>query len=121
MSTWTAEHGPTRRDQLGRATSGILVATAVLAVAELALALTLAIANWIAWLGMTASERDDSWIEIAFLIAGMIAVPPIVAAILGGPAWAFRRNAFGLALAIGGLVVVGLPALLLMGGHFSWF
>jgi hypothetical protein len=107
MPTDTAQHA----DQSPRTTRGLLVATAAITIPQLAFAAFIAIATWVETAGMTPSERADAWAGIGYYVAGVLAVPPLIASVLGGSAWAVRRRPLGVGLAIGSLIVAGIPVL----------
>lgn len=102
---------PAPTDRTERTTKGLLVAATVLGVPQAALAAFIAVATWVEIAGMTSQERADSWAELGYFFAGILAVPPLLALLIGAGAWFGRRSALGTGLAIGAVAVVGLAGL----------
>ena len=103
--------GPVAPTDQTSTTRGLLIASIVVAVPQLAFAVLIVVYTWIDTAGMTARERADSWADIGYYIAGLIAVAPVVAGVLAGAAWGFRERVLGVALALCSLVVAALPVL----------
>ena len=101
-STTGTDHTP--------ATMGLLVAAGLAALPQLGFAAFLAVNTWIDTTGMSPRERSESWAELAYFFAAVIAVPPVVAGLLAGAAWATRQRAAGVGYAICALCVAGVPA-----------
>ena len=95
-------------DERARTTRWLVIATAVLAVPQLALAAYVAIVTWVELDQTTAAEQTDSWTELGYVVAAVVAVPPLVAAAVCVPAWVVRHRTLGAALAIVGMSVSGL-------------
>lgn len=112
MAIQTTAPSRTDGDQQARTTGGLLIATAVVALPQLALAVFIALSTWVELSEMTPAQRAESWAELGYLFAAVIAVPPVLAAALSGGAWSTRRRALGQGLAIAGLCVAGIPAAL---------
>lgn len=107
---------PAAPDQT-RVTRGLLIATAVVAAPQLLLALVVLGLTWAELSGMSPRERNDSYAELGYYVAGIMAVPPLGAGLLGLGAWAWRERSLGVGLAIGALVVASVAALF----YLRWF
>lgn len=103
--------GPVAPTDQTSTTRGLLIASMAVAAPQLAFAVLIVVVTWIDTAGMTARERADSWADLSYFIAGLVAVAPVVAGVLAGAAWGFRERVLGVALAICSIVVASAPVL----------
>lgn len=79
-----SQHLPASTDRTD-ATRGLLIAALLLAAPQLAFAGFIAGSAWVETWGMTAQERADAWTEVAYIIAGLIAIAPVCSCLLQVP------------------------------------
>ncbi|KAA1416781.1 hypothetical protein F0U44_16425 [Nocardioides humilatus] len=111
---------PTGADQT-RTTRGLLITTALLVVPQLILAVVVLVLTWTELSGMTPRERADSYASLGYYVAGIMAVPPLLAGLLGGGAWAWRERPLGVGLATGAVVVSGVAVMIYLRSYLPGF